>query len=54
MSVNSWAINTLLHDFVAGLSTTNLPPIRDAVRSPYEADLIMAGWSKDEEDSDEE
>ncbi|KAF8897960.1 alpha/beta-hydrolase [Mucidula mucida] len=45
------AINTLLHDFVVGLSTTTtkLPPIRDAVTSPYEKDLIMAGWSKDGE-----
>ncbi|KAF9018683.1 alpha/beta-hydrolase [Hymenopellis radicata] len=46
------AINTLLHDFVAGLSTTsNLPAIRDTVTSPYEADLIMAGWSKNGEGS---
>ncbi|KAK0220543.1 alpha/beta-hydrolase [Armillaria fumosa] len=39
-------VNGLLHDFIIGSCGTSVPPAPGEVHSPWEEDLVKAGWNK--------
>ncbi|KAF8920413.1 Alpha/Beta hydrolase protein [Mucidula mucida] len=50
---NAGEINVLMHDFVLKACKVDVPPAPLSVTSPWESDLLKAGWEPDT-DSDEE
>ncbi|KAK0443847.1 alpha/beta-hydrolase [Armillaria borealis] len=47
-------VNLLLHDFIIDSCRTTIPPAPHEVSSPWEAELVQAGWNKDYSDSEDD
>ncbi|KAK0464849.1 alpha/beta-hydrolase [Armillaria novae-zelandiae] len=43
-------VNHILHDFIIDSCRTTIPPVPKEVSSPWEAELVKAGWNKDDND----
>ncbi|KAK0220560.1 alpha/beta-hydrolase [Armillaria fumosa] len=43
-------VNHILHDFIIDTCRTTIPPPPQGVSSPWEAELVKAGWNKDDND----
>ncbi|KAK0441524.1 alpha/beta-hydrolase [Desarmillaria tabescens] len=47
-------VNQLLHNFIIASCATSVPPAPREVSSPWEAELIKAGWKECESDSEDD
>ncbi|KAK0494423.1 alpha/beta-hydrolase [Armillaria luteobubalina] len=47
-------VNSLLHDFIIDSCGTSVPPAPERVRSPWEEDLVKAGWNKGGDDPEDD
>ncbi|KAK0489701.1 alpha/beta-hydrolase [Armillaria luteobubalina] len=46
-------VNSLLHDFIIDSCETSVPPAPERVYSPWEEDLVKAGWNKGGDDPED-
>ncbi|KAK0237496.1 alpha/beta-hydrolase [Armillaria nabsnona] len=47
-------VNRILHDFIVDNCRTAIPPAPQEVNSPWEAELVKAGWNKDDSDFEDD
>ncbi|KAK0452659.1 alpha/beta-hydrolase [Armillaria borealis] len=47
-------VNSILHDFTIGSCRTSVPPAPQEVVSPWETELVKAGWDKGGSDSEDD